>query len=26
LTKGERLVGRIEWDEETDGATPLGAS
>jgi hypothetical protein len=23
LTKGERLVGRIEWDEETDGATPL---
>ena len=23
LTKGERLVGRIEWDEETGGAIPL---
>ena len=23
LTKGERLVGRIEWDDETGGAIPL---
>ena len=23
LTKGEHLVGRIEWDEETGGAIPL---